>query len=690
MNPTDRIVRILYVDGTGLLASDTYGRVHLLDEKLRPVRSSPFVREGRPLYGLAAADGWVIGKDRMGAVYRWSLETLELVDRLDPAEVCDRSGLEPREEPSPCSSRGIGIWRGRVYVTSGYHRQTLVLDLRTFEVLQVRPNICGDSPMEWACTEHPTRHAVSDKHGNLRFGSFDTGEFPELVKLDDGNIHRVRYDARHDRFWATQDFGEGDNADVANGVVVVSTSGEKEGELLFARDDVEFVAFSPDGSRAYSGGFDGELHIFDNSRRELRIERTVTGFPHQLSDLTVGPDGQVWVLCQDGTVVELDEAGDFVRHNGNRRQAVWDVRPARDDARTLYCATDAGVAVVRVTDSAVGPMLRTEAEHLHPWGFTRRVAPLDGGCVGITRDRVVFRMDRDGAVRWHLRLPHLPHTVSVSPDGTRALVATNGGGVELDTADGGVVDEPDVEGLPVWATAHFPGGERVLITRNGVIAVLHPHEARLLWRFDQGEYPKRAWAQDGRLYVVGDGGLKEIEVGVGVSARWSRLLSNTVENAVVADGLVCASSYGMQLALYDHATVSFAGLLEDLPDYPKALTVVRDADDAPYLLVGHRTGVLSLYRMVPGARGRRGRRLLRKVRDHWLPRHPVRFTLRHVDRERDVPQGAVERPPARLARRDGESGAEGGTYAPRSAAAASADPGPARQGRGDPNSRPLH
>ena len=68
MNPPDRIVRILYVKDVGILASDTYGRVHLLDQDLRLVASSPFVRRGRPLYGLTVADGWVIGKDRMGSI----------------------------------------------------------------------------------------------------------------------------------------------------------------------------------------------------------------------------------------------------------------------------------------------------------------------------------------------------------------------------------------------------------------------------------------------------------------------------------------------------------------------------------------------------------------------------------------------------------------------------------------------
>jgi outer membrane protein assembly factor BamB len=633
MEPRDRIIRIVHVDGEGLLTSDAYGRVHLLDEQLRVIRSSPFVRQGRPLYGLVAADGWVIGKDRMGAIFRWSLDTLDLVDRLDPATVCDPAMLIPGEEPSPLSSRGIGIWDGRVFITSGYHNQMLVLDLHTFDVLEIRPNICGDSPMEWACTEHPTRHAVSDKSGNLRFGSFAEVDFPDLVKLDDGNIHRVRYDARHDRFWATQDFGEGETADVANGVVVVDLNGAKEAELLFARDDVEFVAFSPNYDRAYAGGFDSELHIFDNSERRLRIERTITGFPHQLADITVSPAGDVFVLCQDGEIIQFDGAGGFIRRLGARRQAVWDIQPSVADPRTLVCGTDSGVAVLRVVDSAAGPHLHVEAEHVTGFGFTRRVAPIPSGWLGITRDRRVFRADADGTLRWERTLPALLHTVAVSPDFERALVATNAGAVELDTRDGTPLATLQVDGLPIWSGTYLPSGERVLITRNGVIALLAP-DGGIAWRLDQGEYPKRSWVQDGLLYVVGDGGLKEIALGDGVQRRFSELLSNTVENAVVSDGFVCATSYGMQLAAYEYESGELVGFLEDLPDYPKALSVVRDGSGTPFLLVGCRSGLLSLYRLDKGPQDG----TFAKLRDRWLGRRTATFSLTGKDENvaRDV------------------------------------------------------
>jgi hypothetical protein len=131
------------------------------------------------------------------------------------------------------------------------------------------------------------------------------------------------------------------------------------------------------------------------------------------------------------------------------------------------------------------------------------------------------------------------------------------------------------------------------------------------------------WAQDGFLYVVGDGGLKEIAVGRGVTRTWRELLSNTAENATVSDGLVCVSSYGMQVAAYTYDGDGFVGFMEDLPDYPKALSIVRDRDGRPHLLVGCRTGLLSLYRMdKPAEEG-----TFAKLEDRWLPRRPARFTL---------------------------------------------------------------
>src|SRR5213080_198677 len=105
MELTNRITRVLYLDGTGVLLADVVGRIHLLDTDLRLLRSSPVIDGGLPIHGLAADHRWVVGRDRGGTVLRWSLTELDLLDRLDPAGRAGQvraatSGARCR--PGPC------------------------------------------------------------------------------------------------------------------------------------------------------------------------------------------------------------------------------------------------------------------------------------------------------------------------------------------------------------------------------------------------------------------------------------------------------------------------------------------------------------------------------------------------------------------------------------------------------------
>jgi hypothetical protein len=614
---TSRITRVLYLDGMGVLVADVAGQIHLLDDGLNLLRSSPAADQPRPIHGLAVDREWVVGRDRSGAILRWSLPNLELLDRLDPVTTCDPSMLIENEQPTPVNNRGIGIWRDKVYATLGYHDQMAVIDLQSFKIDQIAPNISGTSAMEWICTERPGQHVVSDKYGRIFFGSLETLDFTLAAKLDEGTIHRVRYDARHDRFWCTQDFGAGDNKDVLNGVVIIRPDGVTETEAMFAYDDVEFVVFSPDYGKAYVGGFDGTLHVFDNTTREPRTLKVLQGFSHQLWDCVATPDGDLIILTQDGLVRRFDPEAEVVRARAPfRRQAVWDIQPSVEDPDTLYCATDDGVAVVEVDhSSAAGPLLRSTAHHVTGFGFTRRVVPVPGGWIGITRDQKAFRADRDGALAWTRDFPHLVHTAAVSPDHARTLIATNGGAVELSTADGEPLAELQIDGLPIWVVAYTAAAERILGTRNGVICAFDA-AGQEMWRLRQGDYPKRMRVTETAIYVNGADGLKEIALdGSAVLRHWTELISNTTESGVIADGLVCVSSYGMQLGAFDYASGELVGLLENLPDYPKSLAVIRGPDRTPYLAVGGRSGYLSTYRLDQGA----AKGTFAKLRDVYLP-----------------------------------------------------------------------
>jgi WD40 repeat protein len=622
MELTDRVVRIVHVPGAGLLASDVTGRLHLLDEeRLHLLRSSPAQPGGllpghSPIYTLQAADGWVVGRDKRGTIMRWRLDTLDLVDALNADHVCDRSSLMPQEEPSPQISRGMHIHQGKVYVNNGY-RQIVVLDLATFAVERIAPSLPGDIAMEWVCTDHPDLDAVSDKGGRVFLGSLAELDFPVEAKIDGGNVHRIVYDPLHHRFWATQDDGTDEFDRVANGVVVLDANGQVQQELVLASDDIEFLAFSPDHRHVYVGGFDGVLHILDNTP-ELRAGRTVEGFSHQLTDFTVGSDGTFYTLTQDGDLRRLSADGSTtLARAAFRPQCVWDIQPSVDDPAESYVATDDGVAVVTVEADPTGlPRVALRDHHRTSDGFTRRVGPLPGGAAGIRRDRWVWRRNRDGSWRWRVRLDALIHTVAGSPDHGRLLVCANDGAHVLDAADGTELERLDLGEAAAWAGCYLPGGERVVAGGNGLVTVFAPDRPDVLWTVDRGEYPKRAWTDGTTLFVSGGDGVVEIDLaGRKITARWHELLDNTVENAVVTADTVAAVSYGVQLAVYDRRSGEIQQLDELLPDFPKGLAAVP-LGDGHVLLVGGRGGYLTAYRVAgPGLAPPYTR-----IRDLFLPR----------------------------------------------------------------------
>lgn len=488
MEITNRTVRILYVKDRGLLASDSVGRIHLFDDDLNLIQSSPAVSNGQPIYAITVADKWVVGKDRMGNIMRWSLDTLDLIDYYDARTTCDSRLLMTDEEPTIKINRGITVWQNRVYVNNGY-MQLVILDLDSFAVEKIIRSPSGDAPIEWICTDHPKVHAMSDKKGHLYLGNLETLEFSTVLQLDTLSLHRVLFDHKHNRFWVTQDSGNRQSINVNNGIVIVFPNGEIEQQIQFARDDVEFLVFSLDYDKAIAGGFDGQLVIIDNSQREVKIEKTITGFTHQLSDCMIGPKGQIYVLTLDGEILRIDENGRCHRAPF-RRQAIWDIQASLDNPQALFCATDDGVMVVEVVLTPRGEShIQLREHHLSGFGFTRRIVPLPDGYIGITRDQEVFRTDKNGRLCWHRHLSPLLHTLSVTPTYAQVLIATDEGGFVLDAATEMQINHISTDDLPIWASSILPSGDYILGNRHGTICAFDPENNMPKWRVELEGYP---------------------------------------------------------------------------------------------------------------------------------------------------------------------------------------------------------
>lgn len=269
-------------------------------------------------------------------------------------------------------------------------------------------------------------------------------------------------------------------------------------------------------------------------------------------------------------------------------RTVWDACQAVDDPAACYVATDAGIAVVLLRPAAARVLVR---ESQQGCAAVRQLAAVPGGVVGVTADGRVFRMDRDGRCRWETMLPASPYTVAADGTGSRLLIATNAGAIELG-ADRGEFLGAVGDGLPVRAAGYLPGGGRVLAGHRGDVLITGA-DGGVHWRWEQGEYPERLWVHRERVYLAGEGGLKEIVPGEGVVCRWSDPSAETVESAVLAEGRVFTCAPGSHLSRHGYATAAYYGRVPAVPADPEVITAVGGAE--PWLLVGHHGGLISAH-----------------------------------------------------------------------------------------------
>lgn len=605
---TNRITRIDFIRGMGLLAADTAGRVHLLNENLEPQLSSPAVRGGQLISNLVVTARWIVGKDRRGNLMKWTRDTLDLAEFLEAPTMSQASGT-----PSgPVPESALAELEGRIYTTNS-QGDLVVLDADSFSVESITPQTPGTDSFEFICAEHPTVQAMADRSGRILVGSLRSAEFRTATTAPE-RVHEVRYDTCHNRFWVVES-GAKDRPGLRNGVIIVGRDGTVEAKFPFSRYELTFLEFSPDQSVAYTGGMEGILYVIANDTRPMLV-KSIGGFPHELADLAVGPDGSLFVLTLSNELVKVDQDFDCVQVRAPvLRQDVLGLAPALEDPHRLYCGTDDGVTVLEVRDGPAGggPAMVPAAHHDTRFGMIRQLAALPGGYAAIGHREVVFRADGNGKVRWQAPLDDMGFGLAVSPGYQRVLVATGVCAVELDAETGETRGRLTVDGVPLTAAAYGPAGERVLADRHGVICAFAQDTDDELWWTDTGQVPGRVWSQDDAVYVCSDAGLLQLVPGEGVvSRRWG---GATCECALVdsAEGLVHVAFRDGELHTYDYATGERVCVVRDLPDVPGTVALSRSAEGRSCLIVGGRGGYLSAFSVSLGG-------TLTRLRNSCLPR----------------------------------------------------------------------
>ncbi|MFE0135408.1 PQQ-binding-like beta-propeller repeat protein [Streptomyces sp. NPDC059037] len=554
-----------------------------------------------------------MGIDRRGDLVQWSLDTLDMSNFLDLRAMCaglgrpaDTETAETTGPTGPTASPGapwMSPWGGRIYTGDAWGN-LLALDGASLSLDEVLPPTGGGRTTS-LCSDHPSVHMLSHGTHEVFLGSLATMEFTPVPALKQGRVRSIHYDARHDRFWVVGNdesapFGQRDV------VVLITLDGSVEYTMPFFRYGVEFLEFSPDAATVYVGSTGGELQVVDNSRARPRLRETVSGFPHQLTDATVGLDGSVFVLTLSGELVRIDADLDCVQSRAPvLRQGASDLSLAPDEEDRLYCATDDGVAVLRLlpsvpggsrgTGTRVGAPRLSELEH-HPtrFGATRRVVAVPSGYVGIGQKGVVFRSDCTGKLLWHVDLDDFGFCLAASTDHRRLLVATGMGGVELDSDTGAEIARLSLDGVPLTASSYGPAGERILANQNGTVCAFAADSLDELWWIETSERIHRIWSQAGTVYVCGTGGLLAFHPGEGrLTGSWECGPCVPTAAAVTADRVHLACDNG-ELHTYDFDGRQL-GVVGQLPDLPHVLTTLPSTDDNVYLVAGGRGGYLSTF-----------------------------------------------------------------------------------------------
>lgn len=605
MNLQNRLLRLVHAREQGvLIASDVRGRVHKLSYDLELLQSSPVATYDKPVNALCVTSKYVFTKDRFGAIGKWDLETLQPLDFYDGKLVCDVRGLYQDEEPSPSPNRAMAVLNGRVYTLNGYNQLT-VLDAETFEVLDIRPSP-SETFLDCICAEHPTLHAVSDVAGFLYIGNLETNEFPVRRQIDTNVVHGVAYDKLHDRFWTTQDAGLGDDRYCRTGVTCIEKDGSGFREFKISHEDNEFIAFEPEGRYLYIGGFQGRIHVFDNTGKDFAQVRVLGPLEFQIIHACVVSKDHIYALLQTGDIVHLDTDGVIKGRTQFPKRCVWTMEPHPTDPALLYAGTDQGVVLLRYGPGRFGNVnIEQVARHDHGFGMVKDVRPApDGSYVAIARQGDVFKVRADGAILWRRQVLGIPRSLAISADFDRCLVATDSGTCwELDTRAGAVLDQLPLGG-PSYGCAYASHGRRVFTADNGQQILVFAPDSHVILGSIRGfgfRLKRLVYLQNGELFAVGPDGLFELDLEAFTTRRkFGDYMVSTKENGAICKGFVYVGGYGYQLATYEYETGEIVDLKENLPDFSKAFALQIPSDKVPILLVGGRSGFVSAYRLYGG------------------------------------------------------------------------------------------
>ena len=594
-----RLVKVEYNEHHNIVvATDSQGRVHKLDTELNILASSTAPLDLNRAYCISSCDKYIYTRNVFGVINMYDIDTLTRIKTLDTAAFSSRKDTE---SPSPSTSRGITLFNDYLYTTNGYG-EILKINKHTLTIENIVKHPADQRAfVDCFNVEEANLHVISDKEGYVFIGNIETMEFDKSIKVDEGNVHVVKYDKRHDRFIATQDYGIGTSAWAVNGISTLDYEDLSITNYPFTTDDVEFIFFNSSYSEVYTGGFDGKIYVYNNEDKILKLKRILGPFNHQISYAIPLGDNEILALLQSGELIKVDSYGKVLKELDYSYVCYWDFVPSHEDTSLIYAPDGKGVSIFKIEPVAYNDINLSRIETFsYNFGLIHKLLLLkDNQFVALSRDRTVFKADAQGNILWYTHLEYLPKNLACSEQHNKLIVG-------LDNA---CLQELDLNTGKLLRKQHFDSSVYVCGYNNNDILVgtsggkLHIFDENLEPKYtpiELGGYPKRLHIKDGLLTLVGgDFGFIEIDANnyTVVKSFVGDIIYNTREEALKINNLLFMASYGYQIGIYDYENENLVGLLEKgIPDYVKALYYYRH-NNVDYLIIGGNTGFIQTYRV---------------------------------------------------------------------------------------------
>ena len=572
--------------GEVVYAGDDKGLVHSFTNDLAQHIKSPSVSHGMAIGAITFDCLYLYSRDIAGNLVRWDKITLTPIDFMVTDYMTDTQISGNSATPVPSPSQALIIIENKLLVANSRGSITII-DIQTFTYVNEINATVGAFPE--CIVEGPNGEVwITDVAGRIFRGNLNDAIFYPANSDQLAVVHRLLFEPNSKMFWGT--------CDGSGSIFFLDENGDPAGSLRLTTDDVEDIAISRDGRRAYVGCFDHYVHVLDATSTPVEIG-LIGPFKFQINHIALIDDIKLLVMLESGELYLVELATGRVLVSAGGTTAAWQSKVQGD---ALYVCTEHGT-IKGYKLQETGHCLTLAELQPHSVladGRIRRFVMLSNSSIihaGSLGD--VICSDGQGVEKWRVATQGIVRDITETSDESHIFVVNEVGELFKISTDTGVIEAKRKFTKPLWCAqcidpSKVAVGERTLSAGRGSREASHLYiiDADSLQTIDtyshMGNHKNISLLSDGQLLVTGNG---KINVRVIDPTRsrpveeFSEWIINTPEAACIYKDRVYVVTYGYQLITYDRATRAAIDVQMVMEGFPTSLQVY-ETDSSAYLI----------------------------------------------------------------------------------------------------------